>query len=154
MKRMVFVVVVVFLMSSEYPYRQDTALQPARNRDFRTVYEMASAVTGAPERALVAIAFAESSLGVNVDHPNPVDRGWFGLHEDPEYRAERVAKYGEYNADIPADAAIITGRLYTHAMSVFHDEDKAISAHHRGITWVIKNGVDHEYVSRAKSIFN
>lgn len=123
----------------------------ARFDDRLTIYELAEAVTGAPADIIEGIAWAESSGGANLNHPDPLDVGYFGLHETPEYHAERAAKWGEYDARNPVQAAIITGRLYVENLERLGDEEKAIAAHYQGVRGVRRNGPARWYIERVKS---
>jgi len=114
-------------------------------------YEIAEIVTGASSVTLKGLCFAESSLGTNLNHPDPHDRGWFGLHETPEIHAERVRLYGEYDADDPTQAAYISGRYYMDNLSKLGSEDRAIAAHKQGPTGVRRDGIDVEYVERVRT---
>jgi hypothetical protein len=114
------------------------------------VYRLASEKTGCPVWVLRGIQFAESSYGINCNHPDPLDKGEFGLHEKPSYHAERARKWGEYNAEIKIEAAIIAGYIIMENLSHTHDMDAAISAYRRGLTGTKKNGIDYDYVAKVK----
>lgn len=115
-----------------------------------TICQIASYKTGCPEWILKGIRFAESSYGTNCAHPDPMDIGDYGLHETPEYHAERVAKYGEYSPYCPLQSAIIAGRIVMDNYQRMGDIDKAISAYSRGVTGTNRNGIDWQYVNRVK----
>lgn len=114
----------------------------------RSIYEIASMLTGCPVEVIKGICFAESSLGANVDHPDPNDVGWFGLHERPEFHAERARRYGEYNAENPLDSAIIAGLLYVANLAALGNQADAIAAHKQGRTGVKRDGRAQWYVDR------
>lgn len=113
-----------------------------------TIYAIASRVTGCPEEILIGIDFAESSNGLNLNHPDPLDVGRFGLHESVAYHKERAAKYGEYNPDCPLDSAIIAGRLYMDNLKLLGNSADAICAHYQGPTGVRRDGRAEWYLER------
>lgn len=115
-----------------------------------TIYEIAEALTGCPADIIEGIRFAESSYGRNIKHPDPLDVGDFGLHEDPEYHADRARKWGEYNALCPLQAAIITGHLYVENYSILGNRRDAIAAHLQGPTGVKMYGAYEWYVQRVE----
>lgn len=115
------------------------------------VYLIASEKTGCPVWVLRGLQFAESSYGLNCDHPDPFDKGEFGLHETPAIRAERVRKWGWYDAENKVQAATIAGYIIMENLSVMGDMNSAISAYRRGVTGTRKNGIDLQYVDKVKS---
>ena len=125
---------------------------PERCPERLSIYQVAELVTGAPSVILRGIDFAESSCGKRLKHSNPNDKGRFGLHESPAIRAERVAKWGEYNADNPGDAAIIAGHIYMEHFARFGDESLAIAAYHQGARGVMRYGADAEYIMRVRGV--
>lgn len=116
-----------------------------------TIYQIAAEITGCPERILRGIHFAESSYGKNTVHPDPLDIGEFGLHEDPAYHAERAAKWGEYNPWCPLQSAIIAGRIYMENLRIMGNELDAIAAYKQGRRGVRENGRQEWYVERVLS---
>lgn len=114
----------------------------------RSIYEIASMLTGCPVEVIKGICFAESSLGANVDHPDPNDVGWFGLHERPAFHKERARRYGEYNARLPLDSAIMAGRIYVANLAALGNKADAIAAHKQGRTGVKRDGRAQWYVDR------
>lgn len=121
---------------------------PSPREPTYSIYELAEMVTGAPAHIVAGIAFAESSGGIMLDHPDPLDVGYFGLHESPEYHAERAKKWGEYDANNPTEAAIITGYLYMENLARLGSERLAIAAHLQGARGVLKNGPEEWYIER------
>ena len=117
-----------------------------------TIYQIAEAVTGAPADIIKGFHFAESSYGKNLNHPNKVDRGPFGLHEDPAYHAERAAEWGEYNPDCPLQAAIIAGYIYMENLKQLGSKEMAICAYRQGVAGVRTNGADLWYYERVISV--
>lgn len=115
-----------------------------------TIYQIASHKTGCPEWILKGIRFAESSYGTNCAHPDPLDIGDYGLHETPEYHAERATKYGEYNPYCPLQSAIIAGHIIMEHYEKMGDMEQAISAYRHGRVGTYRNGIDWQYVSRVK----
>jgi hypothetical protein len=113
-----------------------------------TIYEIAEAITGCPAELLVGFAFAESSNGRNLNHSNPSDRGWFGIHETKSYHEERARLYGEYNADCPLDSAILTGKLFMTNLKLLGNVNDAICAHNQGPTGVKRDGRREWYLQR------
>ena len=117
------------------------------------MYEAGHMITGCPASVLEGIAFAESTNGKFLNHPDPADRGWFGLHETPAIHAERAKKWGEYDASVPAEAARITGLLYRENLAYFNgDIDKAIAAHKQGKRGVKVYGINYSYLNKVKSL--
>lgn len=112
------------------------------------IYQIASYITGCPERILRGFHFAESTYGANTKHIDPLDRGPFGLHEDPAYHAERAAKWGEYNPDCPLQSAIIAGYIYMENLRLMGNEFAAIAAYKQGRRGVRENGRQEWYVER------
>ena len=114
----------------------------------RSIYEIASMVTGCPVDIIKGFCFAESSMGANVNHPDPHDVGWFGLHERESFHKERARRYGEYNAELPIDSAIIAGRLYVANLAALGCKEDAIAAHKQGRNGVKRDGRAQWYVNR------
>lgn len=115
-----------------------------------TIYQIASAITGAPEDIIKGFHFAESSYGKNLNHPNKMDRGEFGINE--KYHAERAAKWGEYNPDCPLQAAIIAGYIYMENLSVLQSEELAVCAYRQGVAGVRTNGAELWYYERVANV--
>ena len=116
--------------------------------EYREAIHSAAESAGVPVRILAGIAFAESSFRPAPVHPDPFDRGMFGLHETPAIRAERVARYGEYDPLVPGEAArVAAGILADHRVrlgSWIH----AVSAYRQGARGLSEQGIDWEYVWR------
>jgi hypothetical protein len=131
--------------------------KPSRDQDMDfsapelTIYQIASIETGCPEWILEGLRFAESSYGKNIKHPDPLDKGDFGLHESVAIRKERVAKWGEYNPYCPLQSAIIAGHIIMEHYQAMGDMDGAISAYRHGRTGTYKKGIDWKYVDRVKN---
>ena len=114
------------------------------------IYQIASYKTGCPEWILKGIRYAESSYGTNCAHPDPLDIGDYGLHETPEYHAERASKWGEYSPYCPLQSAIIAGHIIMENYRIMGDIDSAISAYRRGRNGTNRNGIDRMYVHKVK----
>lgn len=115
------------------------------------IYMIASYHTGCPEEILRGLHFAESTYGTNTKHKDPLDRGPFGLHEDPAFHAERAAKWGEYNPDCPLQSAIIAGHIYMENLRIMGNELDAIAAYKQGCRGVRENGRQEWYVERVEN---
>lgn len=113
-----------------------------------SIYEIAEHATGAPAEILHGIAFAESSNGKKLDHPDPLDRGWFGLHESPAIHAERAAAWFEFDADDPVQAAMIAGHVLMDNLAQLGDMRLAIAAYKQGVQGVRDDGPAGWYVER------
>lgn len=122
----------------------------SRSDDRMNMYELAELVTGCPAQILQGIAFAESSFRVNPPHPDAFDRGMFGLHETPTLHRERAGKWGEYDALMPPQAAIIAAHIYMDNLAQLGDETLAIAAYKQGVAGVRRDGVDEGYVARVR----
>ena len=114
----------------------------------KSIYEIASQLTGCPVAILRGYHFAESSYGANLDHPDPYDVGDFALHERAAYHKERARRYGEYNARNPLDSAIIAGRLYVSNLAALGNREDAIAAFKQGREGVRLDGRVQWYVDR------
>jgi hypothetical protein len=112
---------------------QSAAYQYPYNIRERTlsIYEQAELATGAPAAIMKGFAYAESSEGRNMNHPNKDDVGMFGLNETPKNHAYRVALFGEYDPNYPHDAAYITGCLFMKSLNETKSEAVAICSHHQ-----------------------
>ena len=125
-----------------------------------SIYSHAAITTSNRPDLIYAIAYAESSNGTNLFHRNPIDTGWFGLHELPEIHAERARKWGEYDPHNPQEAAIIAGRILSEHRANLSRRypDKApeaieqltITAYHKGLAWTVRHGVYWPYVERVE----
>ena len=122
----------------------------AKTPDRLSIYEKAEIITGTSSAILKGIAYAESSYRAGAAHPDPLDRGLFGLHESESYHAERAVKWGEYDADDPQSAAIIAGMLFQENLQILGREDLAICAHYQGPTGVKKYGPCQWYIGRVR----
>jgi len=170
MKRIFIFAPVIFLFSSVSIFHPPTNNWKAKNRDSISIYEYGQIRSGAPCEILRGLAFAESSGGKNITHTDPMDRGWFGLHEDRHLRAERIWRWGEYNPDDPCQAAVIAGHIimrnYKYFMGVrkacinqLHGEamreldspmDQSISAYNQGIVGYHRRGLNSAYVDMVR----
>jgi hypothetical protein len=148
---MLFLAVIVFPLGGEsIPTQHKPSVIPARAPENVSIYEVAEMITGAPAEILRGIAFAESSGGRNMNHPDPLDVGVFGLHESASYHQERTKKWGEYDASNPQQAAIIAGHLYRENLKLLGNSDLAIAAHMQGPTGVRRNGACTWYIARVR----
>lgn len=120
--------------------------------EYRRDITLAASVCGVPVRILAGVAFAESSFRPDPAHPDPLDRGMFGLHESEEIRAERVAKYGEYDPLDPGMAAIVAARILAEHRANFGDWSRAIAAYRQGASGVRREGVEWWYVERVRGL--
>ena len=140
----------MFLMLAGIPLYSPSATVLPNKSGPKTIYEIAESVTGTSVEILLGIAFAESSYRETIAHPDPLDVGLFGLHEAPEYHAERAKKWGEYDAADPQQAAIIAGYLYQENLRLLGDPDLAIAAHLQGPTGVRRHGPAQWYIDRVR----
>lgn len=145
MKKLGPILFVVLILSG---CRATTVPTLAKAPDRLSIYEKAEIVTGTSSAILRGIAYAESSYRAAAKHPDPLDKGLFGLHEAPAYHRERAAKWGEYDATNPQEAAIIAGMLFQENLRILGREDLAIAAHYQGPTGVKKYGPCHWYVRK------
>jgi hypothetical protein len=137
------------ILSSATPFVQQIAPATFVPREpTMSIYEVAEILTGAPAEILRGIEFAESSNWRNLDHPDPFDSGGFGLHERPSYHAERAGKWGEYDANNPADAARIAGHIYVENLSRLGSVELALCAYRQGVGGVRVNGPELWYAER------
>lgn len=149
MKRLWLLPIVILFTLGSMPYRPEVYESPrARCRDVVDPYSVAAAMSGASVESLKRIAWAESSGGRNLHHSNPIDCGWYGLHERADYHAERAKLYGEYSASDPIESGRVAGRILMGHYAYFGDMQLAYTAYHRGRAWTIRNGVDLEYLAR------
>lgn len=171
MKRILFFIPILFLFSSVSIYHPPSNNWTARNKDSVSIYEYGQILSGAPCEILHGLAFAESSCGRNIRHRDPMDIGWFGLHEDKDLRAERLWRYGEYDANNPSQAAVIAGKILMHnykyfigerrdAIRMLHAEamreldnpmDQAISSYNQGINGYKNRGLNQKYIDTVKA---
>ena len=151
MKRIILAFISIILLSGAEPYSEPVESYKvlARNEDRLTIYETAEIVTGTKADILRGLCYAESAMGRKLKHSDPLDKGFFGLREPPEYHKERARKWGEYDPHNPSDSAVIAGHIYMEAYQYFGgDKDKALTAYHRGISWTKKHGIDWKYVAK------
>jgi hypothetical protein len=149
----------IFLFISAFLYPVGVSIHTYERETFTidfsapelNIYQIASYITGCPERILRGIHFAESSYGANMNHPDPLDIGEFGLHEDPAYHAERAGKWGEYNAYCPLQSAIIAGHIYMENLNLMGNEKDAVAAYKQGRRGVRENGREEWYVDRVEN---
>lgn len=118
----------------------------------RTIYQIASAKTGAPERILRGLHFAESSYGKNLNHPDPLDVGPFALHETRAIHAERARKWGEYNPNDALDSAILAGHIYMENLERLGSESLAVCSYRQGVRGVREKGPGMWYYLRVIGI--
>jgi len=123
-------------------------LNTIENSFHELVFSIAKEKTGCPVWVLRGLMFAESSYGKNLAHPDPLDKGPFGLHEKASYHRERAGKWGEYDPTKMLDSAVIAGRIIMENCEILGDMELAISAYRRGVSGTKRNGPDMEYISR------
>jgi len=161
------------LVLSSTPYRPPDPAPPlaisilherpdirANSNRLPAVYTNAAIATSNRPDLLYAIAYAETTNGTDLAHRNPLDAGWFGLHERQDIRAERVGKWGWYNPNDPMQAARIAGLILAeHRANLSRrypdkapDEIEAltITAYHKGLDWTCRHGVYSPYVGRVE----
>ena len=148
MKKLWLLFLVPLLISGANSHKNIPIIAKAPDR--LSIYEKAEIVTGTSSAILKGIAYAESSYRKDIPHPDPLDRGLFGLHESAAYHKERADKWGEYNADNPQEAAIIAGMLFQENLRILGREDLAISAHYQGPSGVKKHGPCRWYIRKVK----
>ncbi len=148
MKKLWLVPLVFAMLGSARPFVQLAPATFVPREETLSVYEAAELETGCPAHILRGIAFAESSEGRNLNHPDKYDVGMFGLHERPAYHAERASKYGEYDASNPRDAARIAGRIWVDNFSILGDKVLATCAHYQGAGGVMRDGPALWYAER------
>lgn len=137
--------------------RPGPALPPAPPPDlsaipvaYRSMIADAAMTAGVPVLALAGLAYAESSFRPAPTHRDPLDRGMFGLREAPGYHEERVRLYGEFDPEVPEEAArVAAGLLRDHLVRFNGYMPLALTAYHRGAGWAAEHGVDWEYVERS-----
>ena len=119
---------------------------------YRHDIALAAEICGVPVRILAGVAFAESSFRPDPEHPDPLDRGMFGLHESAKIRAERVAKHGAYDPLDPGTAAIVAARILAEHRANFGDWSHAIAAYRQGASGVRRDGIEWWYVERVRGM--
>ena len=136
--------------------RPDLALPPAPPLDYSVIPEPwrdmivdAAAAANVPALALAGLARAESDYTTAPHHRDPLDRGMFGIREAPGYHEERVHLYGEFDPEIPEQAARVAAGILRDHLDRFGWLPLALTAYHRGAGWAAMHGVDWEYVRRA-----
>lgn len=147
--RPVLLLLAALALTSSAAYRAPETAPRAPREPTLSIYEAAELATGAPAAILKGIAFAESSEGRNLNHPNKLDRGMFGLSE--RWHEERAAKWGAFDPDDPREAAVIAGRIYCENLRTLGDEDSAIAAHLQGAQGVRNDGPARWYIERVRS---
>ena len=148
MKKLSLIFIAAIILSG---CRSATIPTLAKAPDRLSIYEKAEIVTGTSSAILRGIAYAESSYRAAAAHPDPLDRGIFGLHESEAYHLERATKWGEYNADNAQEAVVIAGMLFQENLRILGHEDLAIAAHYQGPTGVKKHGPCQWYIDRVRS---
>ena len=113
------------------------------------IYQIASALTGCPERILRGIAFAESTYNPDAIGDDGVSIGLCQINET--FHAERERLYWSYNPWCPLDSLLITGRLYADNLRVLKSERLAITAHKMGLNGARRGEVTW-YVDRVLGV--
>lgn len=122
--------------------------------DYRQMIVDAAARAGVPVLALAGLAHAESNFTPEPKHRDPLDRGMFGLREAPGYHEERARDHGEYDPEIPEQAArIAAGILAGHLTRFDGYMPLALTAYHRGAGWAREHGVDWRYVNKVAEVY-
>lgn len=140
-----------------YEHSPGPALPPVPAPDLSAIPEAwrdmiadAAAVAGVPVLALAGLARAESDYTPAPAHLDPLDRGMFGIREAPGYHEERARLYGEYDPEIPEEAARVAAGILADHLARFEWLPLAVTAYHRGAAWAARHGVDWAYVARAQ----
>ena len=142
-----------FLVLGTMPYRIADAPR-AKARDIVDPYAISAAMSGASVDSLKRLAWVESNGGRNLAHVNPVDAGWYGLHERDDYHAERARLYGDYSATDPIEAGRVAGKILMDHYAALGSMELAYTAYHRGRAWTIANGLDLAYLARIEECGN
>jgi len=149
MRATLFVLLLSVLVLLPSAREVPTAAPAVPGEDELTIYQIAAALTGCPEEVLRGIAFAESSYRPDAVGDDGISIGLCQINE--RYRAERVAKWGEYNPWCPLDSLILTGRIYEENLRILGDQDLAIAAHRQGAAGVKRDEPAGWYIARVRS---
>lgn len=95
---------------------------------------------------LAAVWWAETNLGTNLNHVNPIDRGHFGLSH--RWYAERKRKWGDYNPNRLASSARIAALELGEGYAYFGDRVHMFAEYHQGRVGVLTDGVKLAYIRR------
>jgi len=138
-------------------HRPVPTLPPALAPDLSAIPEAwrdmivdAAAAANVPALVLAGLARAESDYTPAPRHRDPLDRGMFGIREAPGYHEERTLLYGEFDPEIPEQAARIAAGILRDHLDRFEWLPLALTAYHRGAGWAARHGVDWEYVRRVR----
>ena len=128
------------------PARMAVYHLPLVSDEDATVLCIAANEAGIQVDDLAAVWWAETELGTNLKHINPVDKGHFGLSR--RWRAERVSKWGEYDPNDLASSARIAALELAEGYAYFREREKMFAEYHQGRTGVLTNGVKQAYIRR------
>lgn len=112
--------------------------------EWRGMIAHAARASGVPALILAGIAKAESSFRPKPKHRDPLDVGMFGLRE--AYHEERARLYGEYNAEVPEEAARVAAGILADHYSRLGSWPLAVSAYHQGARGLKDNGPCWPYI--------
>jgi hypothetical protein len=101
-------------------------------------------VVNLPLATFWGIARAESGFDPFAIGRDGFDLGLF------QHRSFYNAERGIVNPFDPAESTRAAVKLFTKNLAYLGSIDKAVSAHRRGRGWVLKNGIDQEYLNRVK----
>lgn len=120
---------------------------------WRQMIVAAAVRAGVPAMALAGLASAESGFQPTPEHKDPLDRGMFGIREAPGYHEERARAHGEYDPEIPEEAARVAAGILAGHLKRFGYLPLALTAYHRGAGWAELYGVDWRYVNRVAEVY-
>lgn len=112
--------------------------------EWRGMIEHAARASGVPVLILAGIAKVESNFRPAPAHLDPLDKGMFGLRE--VYHEERARLYGEYDPEVPEEAARVAAGILADHYARLGSWPLAVSAYHQGARGLAKNGPRWSYV--------
>lgn len=112
--------------------------------EWRGMMEHAARASGVPVLILAGIAKVESNFRPAPAHLDPLDKGMFGLRE--VYHEERASLYGEYDPEVPEEAARVAAGILADHYSRLGSWPLAVSAYHQGARRLAENGPCWPYV--------
>lgn len=137
----------IALLSSAAPYRAAPALG-YRLHERLTVYEAACLGTETPPELLRAIARVESGECDKAVGDGGESIGRFQIRE--VFRAERVAKFGEYDPRSAREAGHVAARILEEAFRTLGDWELAAAAYRQGVRGVREDGATGWYLERVR----
>ena len=130
----------------EIPANMSKYTLPMVNDDDTTTLCIAANEACIPVDWLAAVWWAETNLGTNLNHVNPIDRGHFGLSH--RWYAERKRKWGDYNPNRLASSARIAALELGEGYAYFGDRVRMFAEYHQGRAGVLTDGVKMAYIRR------